>query len=115
MLVSVYLRTQGTVTDCDDVLSESKKYRDSEDILSNYITDQIEVIPTEQLDPNSAGLGINDIFRHFKEWFQSCGIGKKISVSQKELQTCLEKKWCKNKKNKWINIRIRSSETEVDG
>ena len=114
MMVSVYLRTKGTVTDCEDVLSESKKYRYSEDILSNYITDYIEPIPTEELDPASPGIGINDIFRHFKDWFQSSGIGKKISVSQKELQTCLEKKWCKNKKNKWVNIRIRSSEPDIE-
>ena len=106
-LVSIYLRTKGSVTDCEDVLSESKKYRDSEDILSNYITDNIEIIPANEIDPTNPGIGIKAIFAHFKNWFQESGINKKLSVGQKELQACLEKKWSKNKKNQWVNIRFK--------
>ena len=111
-LISIYLRTKGSVIDCDDVLLESKKYRDSEDIISNYITDNLETIPPTEINATNPGIGIKDIFIHFKNWYQESGINKKLTVGQKELQTCLEKKWSKNKKSKWINIRFKSTDAE---
>lgn len=112
-LVSIYLNTRGCVTDCDDVLTESKKYRDSEDILSNYITDNLETIPTTELNTANPGIGIKAIYSHFKNWVQDSGINKKLTVGQKELQASLEKKWSKNKKNLWVNIRFKQLEPET--
>jgi P4 family phage/plasmid primase-like protien len=110
MLVTRYLSTRGKVLDCEDVLVESKKYRDRENHLNTFITELLEEIPTEEITKKST-LGIATIYARFKSWF---GVHASASIKampkRTELDDALTKKWKKGPGG-W-NLRFKMIEND---
>lgn len=105
MLVSRYLITRGRVDDCDEVLSESRRYRDRENHVNTFITESLEEIPPEEISRKSV-LGIGTIFARFKTWFSvHASSSLKAMPKRSELEELLSKKWKKGP-NGW-NIRFK--------
>jgi P4 family phage/plasmid primase-like protien len=113
MLVTRYLTTRGKVTDCEDVLVESKKYRDRENHLNTFITELLEEAPLEE-GARKTYLGINAIYSRFKSWF---GVHASASIKamprRNELDEALTKKWKKGPSGWHIRFKILDHESEM--
>ena len=65
MLIDVVNKTKGIVTDCEEVLAPSKKYRESQDYLAKFISDKIK----KSSDPKKK-ISKTNIVNEFKEWWK---------------------------------------------
>ena len=108
MLVKRAFETDGEVLDCDEVKSESNKYRQRQDCFAGFINENIEKIP-------GAHVGKKLLNNVFKEWFQANYSGRKIPKLM-ELEEVMDKKFEKrlNKggMKEWINIKLKLDDGE---
>ena len=88
MLINVALETNGIVKDRDIVLSKSNEYRSSQDYLSGYIQERIEITEDEL-----NYVTWTEIQEDFKDWFTEL-YGNKLPKGQ-ELKDFLTKKFGK--------------------
>jgi P4 family phage/plasmid primase-like protien len=112
MLVTRYQSTQGTVIDCDEVIEESRKYQEGQDMVSAFITDMIEVVKEEDRERNTA-VKKSYVLQAFKRWVEINYNGQK-APKPSELYEVLEKKFQKPKTAGWKNIRIKTENDELD-
>jgi P4 family phage/plasmid primase-like protien len=114
MLVSRYLFTRGRVDDCEEVLVESKKYRDRENHVNTFITESLEEIPPEEITKKSA-LGIGTIFARFKSWFSvHASVNIKAMPKRIELEESLSKKWKKGQTGWNIRFKVVNADEETE-
>ena len=88
MLIEIVLQTNGIVKDRDIVLSKSNEYRSSQDYLSGYIQERIEITEDEL-----NYVTWSEIQEDFKDWFTEL-YGNKLPKGQ-ELKEFLTKKFGK--------------------
>ena len=112
MLVSRYLETKGKVVDCEEVLSESKKYRERENHVTTFINEQLEEIPASEITKKTQ-LGITVIFSRFKQWIgTNTSTNPKAIPKRDELADAISKKWKKGTTG-W-NIRFKPLEEDME-
>jgi P4 family phage/plasmid primase-like protien len=112
MLVSRYLTTDGNVADCDEVIEESRKYQEGQDMVSAFITDMIEVVPEEDREHNAA-VKKSYVFGCFKRWVEINYNGQKAPKAS-ELYEVLEKKFQKPKSSGWKNIKLKNENEDLE-
>ncbi len=112
MLVSRYLTTQGTVLDCEEVMEESRKYQEGQDMVSAFITDMIESVKEEDRERNTP-VKKTHILQMFKRWVDTNYNGQKAPKAS-ELYEVLEKKFQKPKSSGWKNIRVKTENEDLD-
>jgi len=112
MLVTRYLSTQGNVTDCEEVLEESRKYQEGQDMVSAFISDMVEVVEAEDIATNTP-IKKTHILQAFKRWVDINYNGQKPPKAS-ELYEVLEKRFQKPKQAGWKNIRLRNENEELD-
>jgi P4 family phage/plasmid primase-like protien len=112
MLVSRYLRTEGNVADCEEVLEESRKYQEAQDMVSAFITEMVEVVREEDRERNTP-VKKTYILNIFKRWVETNYNGQKAPKAS-ELYEVLEKKFKKPKNSGWNNIRIKLENESLD-
>ena len=88
MLINIVLETKGIVNDRDIVLSKSNEYRSSQDYLSGYIQERIQIT-----DDDSNHVTWSEVQEDFKDWFTEL-YGNKLPKGQ-ELKEFLTKKFGK--------------------
>lgn len=98
MLVDIALEKKGVVKDCDYVLSASDDYRQSQDVVSEFINDNI----MKQMGGILKKTRLNNAF---KDWFQNT-YGKN-SPQLKEVHVYMDKKFGKADKSGWKDVIIR--------
>jgi P4 family phage/plasmid primase-like protien len=103
ILIKRACETEGEVIDCEEVISASNKYRQSQDAISGFIMDKIV-----KFDNNTYGVNQTSLNNAFKEWFQINHGGKKVPKLSELMDTMIKKFGNKNSKtNKWHNIKIK--------
>jgi P4 family phage/plasmid primase-like protien len=103
ILIKRACETEGEVIDCEEVISASNKYRQSQDAISGFIMDKIV-----KFDNNTYGVNQTSLNNAFKEWFQINHGGKKVPKLSELMDTMIKKFCNKNSKtNKWHNIKIK--------
>jgi P4 family phage/plasmid primase-like protien len=112
MLVSRYLRTEGNVADCEEVLEESRKYQEGQDMVSAFITDMIEVVKEEDRERNTP-VKKTYLLQMFKRWVETNYNGQKAPKAS-EFYEVLEKKFQKPKSTGWNNIRVKTENEQLD-
>ena len=91
---------QGKVTDCNEVLASSQKYRQSQDIYMEYINTRVVSTPTIGFR-----LKITTLIDDFKNWYgQQYGNGKNAPV--KDLKDYIIKKYGKYPNGGWSSISL---------
>jgi P4 family phage/plasmid primase-like protien len=101
LLIKRVCKTDGLVKDCQIVISESLKYQESENSISQYIRERIQT--------NQEGYSISksEISSDFESWYrQTIGNENKGRPSMKELHEAMETKYGRMKDQKWYNMRI---------
>ena len=108
MLVKRACETEGEVTDCSEVVSASNKYRQSQDCIAGFISDKI--IKDENGSISSKKV-LNDVF---KEWFQMNYGNRKPPKLSEIVEVMVKKFGNTNIKGKWVGIKIKVEEDQVD-
>ncbi len=108
MLVKRACETDGEVKDCEEVVSASNKYRQSQDCISGFIADKI-------VKDENGSIGkkmLNDVF---KEWFQM-NYGNRQPPRLSDIEEIMIKRFGnKNTKtNKWMGIKFSDDEPTND-
>ena len=62
MLVDIVFKTKGKVTDCDEVLAVSNKYRENQDHFSGFMSEKIK-------EEQGAKIKKTELSETFKEWY----------------------------------------------
>ena len=88
MLINIVLETKGIVNDRDIVLAKSNEYRSSQDYLSGYIQERIQIT-----NDVSNHVTWSEVQEDFKDWFTEL-YGNKVPKGQ-ELKEFLTKKFGK--------------------
>ena len=105
MLVDIALEKKGVVTDCDFVLSASEAYRQSQDVVSEFINEYVVKTPGKKIKKTV----LNDTF---KSWFSNT-YGTKCP-QLKELHLYMDKKFGKSNKTGWQDVIIREDNVNED-
>ena len=108
MLVKRACETEGEVKDCSEVVSASNKYRQSQDCIAGFICEKI--IKDENGCISSKKV-LNDVF---KEWFQMNYGNRKPPKLSEIVEVMVKKFGNTNIKGKWIGIKIKVEEDQVD-
>ena len=104
MLVDIALEKKGVVKDCDYVLSASDDYRQSQDVVSEFINENV----MKQVGGVIKKTRLNNAF---KDWFQNT-YGKN-SPQMKEVHTYMDKKFGKATKSGWKDVVIRDENEQL--
>lgn len=106
LLADIVLKTQGNVTDCEMVMESSKKYREREDHIAEFIRDKIVMDVNGKITKTEAT-------NEFNIWYS--GTYGKGAPSTKEVHEYLDKKLGKfqTKHGAWIGARIRYEHDEL--
>jgi P4 family phage/plasmid primase-like protien len=103
MLVSLYCQTKGNVEDCDEVLEESKKYQEAQNVVDTFFNECLESVPSGE---PAQHITVRPIYTKFKAWAEET-YGRKTNVKLSELTEALEKRYKKpTTKKGWNNIRF---------
>ena len=105
LLIEIVLKTGGKVDDCDIVTAETDKYRQSQDVISEFIGENYEY---------SLGAVVNKtcVTQDFKLWHNET-YGTK-GPQPKEVHEYMDKKFGKNEKGKWKNVKKRKDNDMED-
>ena len=98
MLVDIALEKKGVVKDCDYVLSASDDYRQSQDVVSEFINENVVKRVGEYVKKTR----LNNAF---KDWFQNT-YGKNCP-QLKEVHVYMDKKFGKADKSGWKDVVIK--------
>jgi phage/plasmid-associated DNA primase len=98
MLVEHAFATNGIVKDCDMVMAASNEYRESQDYISEFMSDRIVT------DPNGT-ISKTELSVEFKAWYEATyGRG---GPNIKEVQAHMDKKFKKcNTRKVWLGVKI---------
>jgi P4 family phage/plasmid primase-like protien len=113
MLVSMYCETKGSVEDCEEVLEESRKYQQAQNVVDTFFNECLEHVP--EGDPLPNPLTARPIYTKFKAWAEET-YGRKTNIKLSELTEAMEKRYKKPNKKGWNNVRFIQTylETEYD-
>jgi P4 family phage/plasmid primase-like protien len=99
MLVERAVATEGMVQDCDMVMKSSNSYRQSQDYISEFISDKIVSDPAGTISKN-------ELTAEFSIWYQGA-YGTKNGSNIKDVQAFMDKKFGKFEKYKcWKGARV---------
>ena len=98
MLVQRAFETQGIVEQCDIVMASSNKYRQGQDHIAAFVTENIIVSKGDKIKKR-------ELCEQFKLWFQDTHGSRKVP---KGIELCeyMDIKYGKCKKNEWTNIKL---------
>jgi P4 family phage/plasmid primase-like protien len=103
MLVSIYCETKGIVEDCDEVLEESRKYQQAQNVVDTFFNECLEPVPEEETIQHP--MTITNIYNKFKTWSEE-SYGRKTNIKRTELIEAMEKRYKKPTKKGWTNVRL---------
>lgn len=111
MLVSRYLLTNGAVAECEEVLEESRKYQQGQDLIALFLAEKIMVLDETQTASNRFPVNKTGLFKVFKDWIKDNYPDQKAPKSQ-EVQEVFEKKFHKYPRGGWKNFAIKDEGNE---
>lgn len=97
MLIDRVLKTNGYVKDCDMVMAASNKYRQSQDLFSQFFEERIVI------DANKT-LTKTELYSEFSVWYSNNASGK--TPTARETADNMDKLIKKNIKGKWTGIGL---------
>jgi P4 family phage/plasmid primase-like protien len=106
MLVKLAVEKKGVVTDCDIVLSASKKYRHGQDCISAFVNENIKKTGDKQDKVKK-----RELLQTFQQWFQR-EFGSRKAPKSQELYEYMDKKFGPQKSGCWSCIRIYDPEED---
>jgi P4 family phage/plasmid primase-like protien len=106
MLVNIAFKTEGVVIDCETVTKASSKYRNCQDHIAAFVSENI-MKTNEQKDRVKK----TEISQQFKIWFQESQGSRKIPKGE-ELYAYMDKKFGASKKSGWHGIKMKYPENE---
>tara|TARA_B100000795_G_scaffold269562_2_gene259346 strand:+ start:18360 stop:21122 length:2763 start_codon:yes stop_codon:yes gene_type:complete len=114
LLVDIVLKTNGTVEDCDEVLSASRQYRENQDYLAKFVSDKIKpwIFNGENPEKTENKISKTNIQNEFKEWWKR-EYNTRCPKSQ-ELVNYLNVKLGLYKKRGWWGYEIIYDEYDSD-
>ena len=101
MLTELTYENEGNVTDCSVVKLASNKYRDSEDLLSKFVKEQL-VKTNLQTDI----IKKTEFLFEIKSWLSLESGGNKKHPSTKEMMDVMERHFGPCKNNVWTGVRM---------
>jgi len=105
MLIERVLQTNGYVKDCEMVMAASNKYKQSQDLFSQYYDERI------MLDADST-LNKTNLYEDCKQWYANNANVK--CPTSRELADNMDKIYKKNIRGKWKGISINFSNDDDD-
>jgi hypothetical protein len=108
MLVNRAFETEGVVQDCETVNKASNKYRNGQDHIAAFVSENI--IRTDDLKHR---IKKTEIATQFKIWFQESQGARKMPKGE-ELYAYMDKKFGACKKTGWHGIKIIYPEEDVE-
>ena len=107
MLVDMAFHTEGNVKDCDIVLDSSNKYRQGQDYISAFVSENIRKCIGKTVKKQEVTL-------QFNQWFRSNNDKRKMPKSS-ELHDYMEKRFGKCVDKKWFGIEIIYDNENMEG
>jgi P4 family phage/plasmid primase-like protien len=104
MLVKRAFEKQGIVQNCDIVMSASNKYRQGQDHIAGFVSENI-------VRKDGKKIGKQELVQQFKIWFQDTQ-GNKKAPKGVELYEYMDKKFGKCRKDGWANVQIVYQEAD---
>ena len=104
MLVDIALEKKGLVEDCEFVLSASEAYRESQDVITEFINEMVVRSPGECIKKTNLNF-------HFKKWHDST-YGRSCP-QPKEVHSYMDKKYGKATKSGWKDVKIKEDEEPI--
>jgi putative DNA primase/helicase len=105
MLVDIALEKKGLVEDCDFVLSASEAYRESQDVITEFMNEMVIRSPGEYIKKTNLNF-------HFKKWHDST-YGRSCP-QPKEVHSYMDKKYGKATKSGWKDVKIKEDEEPLE-
>lgn len=103
MLVDIAYKTQGNVTDVQQVIRSTDMYRGEQDVFTEFYNTYIQEIPSH----TGYGVKLNDLMSKFKEWIGKFYSGEAVP-NGKEVREFFEKKHGKYPNGPgWMNISYK--------
>ena len=110
LLVDVAFKTQGAVKDCEVVLSSSKEYQESQNVVLSFIR--------ECIDKNAGAqqtLSKSQIKNRFAEWLKESGNLASRKPSMEDVFKQMETEFGKPTRSKWRGIGFILEDEDEDG
>jgi P4 family phage/plasmid primase-like protien len=104
MLVKRAFEKQGIVQNCDIVMSASNKYRQGQDHIAGFVSENV-------VRKDGKKIGKQELVQQFKIWFQDTQ-GNKKAPKGVELYEYMDKKFGKCRKDGWANVQIVYQEAD---
>ena len=104
MLVEIALEKKGLVQDCPTVLAASEAYRQSQDVVSEFINEKI--VPMQGASIKKTALNFEFLQWHLNTY-------GKNGPQPKEVHTYMDKKFGKATPKGWINVKIKQ-DNDID-
>ena len=104
MLVNIVFKTKGRVNDRPCVLDPTNNYRNEQDVILEYCTENIEVHDAPCKNPLKLGI----IYDSFKQWYSQEKGAVKIPP-QKEIKSYFEKKYGTMPKTGWSLLSLKEN------
>jgi P4 family phage/plasmid primase-like protien len=108
MLVKRAFETEGLVQDCDTVDKASSKYRNGQDHIAAFVSENIM-----KTDEPKNRIKKTEIATQFKIWFQESQGSRKMPKGE-EVYAYMDKKFGASKKTGWHGVKIIYQEEEVE-
>jgi P4 family phage/plasmid primase-like protien len=108
MLVKRAFETEGLVQDCDTVDKASSKYRNGQDHIAAFVSENIM-----KTDEPKNRIKKTEIATQFKIWFQESQGTRKMPKGE-EVYAYMDKKFGASKKTGWHGVKIIYQEEEVE-
>lgn len=105
LLVEKAYETQGKVADCPEVLASSNRYRQSQDIYLDFISQCIQ----EHSMPQPCNLKLTAVTDSFKNWY-SINHGGGKAMPMKDLKEYMNKKFGTYPKEGWSRLSLLEGE-----
>ena len=105
MLVDIALEKKGLVEDCDFVLSASEAYRQSQDVITEFMNEIVVRSPGEFIKKTILNF-------NFKKWHDST-YGRSCP-QPKEVHSYMDKKYGKATKSGWKDVKIKEDEEQME-
>jgi P4 family phage/plasmid primase-like protien len=109
MLTELTYINEGNVKDCNVVKLASNKYRDSEDLLSKFVKEQI-INTGVQTDT----IKKSEFVFEMKSWLAVESGGSKKQPATKDMQEAMEKRYGPCKNNMWTGVKMQKYATLTD-
>jgi P4 family phage/plasmid primase-like protien len=108
MLVNIAFETEGNVPDCEYVLNASNKYRNGQDHIAAFVTENIL-----KTGNSKDRIKKQELANHFKYWFTQEQGNKKMPKGE-ELYMYMDKKFGFHKPTGWHGVKILYPDDNID-